>query len=91
MKMSHALLSAAVSGITLGLQAAVWAGPASAGQADSFDVATGSQLDMSDAGAKHACKGKNDCKSQGGCKSSKNGCKGKNDCKSQGGCRTDGK
>ena len=91
MKTSRATLSAAVSGITLGLQAAVWAGPASAAQTDTFDVRTGSQLDMSDAGAKHACKGQNACKGQGGCKASKNGCKGKNDCKGQGGCRTDGK
>jgi hypothetical protein len=88
MKTSRALLSAAVSGITLGLQAAVWAGPASAAPTDStFDIQTGSQLDTTDAGAKHACKGKNDCKGQGGCKASKNGCKGKNDCKGQGGCK----
>jgi hypothetical protein len=91
MKTSRATLSAAVSGITLGLQASVWAGPVSAAQTDAFDVGTASQLDMSDAGVKHACKGQNACKGQGGCKASKNGCKGKNDCKGQGGCRTDGK
>jgi hypothetical protein len=34
--------------------------------------------------------GKNDCKGQGGCKSSDNGCKGKNSCKGKGGCATDG-
>lgn len=37
---------------------------------------------------KHACKGQNDCKGQGG------GDKdnwGKNECKGKGGCRTDGK
>jgi hypothetical protein len=89
MKMSRALLSAAVSGITLGLQAAVFAAPASA--ARTIDVQTGTQLDMADAGAKHDCAGKNACKGQGGCKSSKNGCKGKNDCKGQGGCKTNGK
>jgi hypothetical protein len=38
----------------------------------------------------HSCKGKNDCKGKGGCKSSDNGCKGKNDCKGKGGCATDG-
>ena len=36
--------------------------------------------------AKHACKGHNECKGQGGCKSGANGCAGKNDCKGQGGC-----
>jgi hypothetical protein len=39
---------------------------------------------------KHSCKGKNDCKGQGGCSSSDNGCKGKNSCKGKGGCATDG-
>ena len=55
---------------------------------------------------KHACKGQNDCKGQGGgdkqhagkndckgtggCKSSDQGCKGKNSCKGKGGCATDG-
>jgi hypothetical protein len=34
---------------------------------------------------KHACKGLNDCKGQGGGKSW-----GKNDCKGKGGCATDG-
>ena len=35
--------------------------------------------------AKHSCKGKNDCKGQGGGKDA-----GKNDCKGKGGCATDG-
>jgi hypothetical protein len=39
-------------------------------------------------GAKHACKGMNDCKGKGGCASGNNGCKGKNDCKGKGGCAT---
>jgi hypothetical protein len=34
---------------------------------------------------KHACKGQNDCKGQGGGKNW-----GKNDCKGKGGCATDG-
>jgi len=34
---------------------------------------------------KHSCKGKNDCKGQGGGKDP-----GKNDCKGKGGCATDG-
>jgi hypothetical protein len=35
--------------------------------------------------AKHSCKGKNDCKGQGGGKNA-----GKNSCKGKGGCATDG-
>lgn len=38
--------------------------------------------------AKHACKGMNMCKGQGGCASGNNGCAGKNDCKGKGGCAT---
>jgi hypothetical protein len=37
--------------------------------------------------AKHACKGKNDCKGQGGGDAKH---AGKNDCKGQGACATDG-
>jgi hypothetical protein len=39
---------------------------------------------------KHACKGQNSCKGNGGCSASDNGCKGKNSCKGKGGCATDG-
>lgn len=39
---------------------------------------------------KHACKGQNSCKGNGGCKTEKNACKGQNECKGHGGCRTDG-
>lgn len=40
----------------------------------------------------HSCKGKNECKGQGGCKSGDNGCAGKNTCKGKGGCAVkDGK
>lgn len=34
----------------------------------------------------HACKGHNECKGQGGCKSGDKGCAGKNTCKGKGGC-----
>jgi hypothetical protein len=40
--------------------------------------------------AKHGCASKNDCKGQGGCKTSDGGCAGKNSCKGKGGCATDG-
>jgi hypothetical protein len=39
--------------------------------------------------AKHACKGMNSCKGQGGCATGDMGCKGKNSCKGKGGCKTD--
>ena len=40
---------------------------------------------------KHACKGLNSCKGQGGCAvEGKNTCKGQNECKGAGGCATDG-
>ena len=41
-------------------------------------------------GGTHSCKGANDCKGQGGCKTGDNGCKGQNSCKGKGGCKTDG-
>ena len=42
------------------------------------------------AAEKHACKGQNSCKGNGGCKTDKNECAGKNECKAAGGCATDG-
>jgi uncharacterized membrane protein len=39
---------------------------------------------------KHACKGQNSCKGNGGCKTERNACKGQNECKGLGGCATDG-
>ncbi|MGD0677103.1 MAG: hypothetical protein ABSC94_16940 [Polyangiaceae bacterium] len=38
--------------------------------------------------SKHACKGQNDCKGQGGCSTNDHGCRGQNTCKGQGGCKT---
>lgn len=50
---------------------------------------THDQGSSASASAKHACKGLNACKSQGGCAGGDNGCKGKNSCKGKGGCATD--
>jgi hypothetical protein len=36
---------------------------------------------------KMCCRGQNDCKGKGGCKTVNHDCKGKNDCKGNGGCR----
>ena len=37
---------------------------------------------------KHACKGKNSCRGQGGFQPGDQGCKGRNTCKGKGGCAT---
>jgi hypothetical protein len=34
------------------------------------------------------CKGLNECKGKGGCKTDNNDCAGKNECKGKGGCRS---
>ena len=79
----EALLSMAVAGL---LSGAFGAGcshekseaPAAAAKQDAKPAAM--------ALAKHACKGFNDCKGQGGCKSGDAGCASKNSCKAKGGC-----
>lgn len=38
--------------------------------------------------SKGCCKGMNECKGQGGCKTDQHDCMGKNDCMSLGGCKT---
>lgn len=45
---------------------------------------------MNHEAGKHDCKGHNECKGQGGCKTGDNGCKGKNSCKGHGGCKSEG-
>jgi hypothetical protein len=54
---------------------------------DSGSSAAPSATTPTAAGAKHACKGQNDCKGQGGCGTDKHACKGQNACKGQGGCK----
>ena len=49
------------------------------------DVTLGTMADAQKPLPKHACKGQNDCKGQGGGKNP-----GKNSCKGKGGCATDG-
>ena len=44
------------------------------------------QQKADDKAPKHICKGHNECKGQGGCKTDKNACAGKNECKGKGGC-----
>ena len=53
-------------------------------------AAAGAKVERLQAAGTHACKGANDCKGTGGCKTGDQGCKGKNSCKGKGGCKTDG-
>jgi hypothetical protein len=84
--MNSHLIAAAIAGIVLGASGIAQA-QTTYGSSLGGDV---QQLDSSDGGTKHACKGQNACKGQGGCKTDKHACKGQNACKGQGGCRTDG-
>ena len=43
--------------------------------------------DPTTASAKDCCKGQNECKNQGWCKTDKADCRGHNECKGQGGCQ----
>ncbi|MBK7399584.1 MAG: hypothetical protein IPJ34_25830 [Myxococcales bacterium] len=84
-RMSNALVAAAVSGILVGVTGCA-SSPAPAANNGAAMSGGSSAMPV----AKHACKGMNACKGQGGCKvEGKNACKGQNDCKGQGGCKTD--
>jgi hypothetical protein len=93
--MKALLLSAAMTGLLAGANAATTPVNSNSNSQTSVKASTGAASvllahnDDTDKD-KHACKGKNDCKGKGGCKSSDNGCKGKNSCKGKGGCATDG-
>ena len=82
--MSTTLIAAAISGIVLG-STNISTAHASA-QTASTRSSDAQQLDDK-SGAKHACRGQNECKGQGGCKTDKHACKGQNECKGQGGCK----
>jgi len=74
--MTSFLVAAAVSGLVAGAREG-----SSARHADLGGDSSAARLD------KHACRGQNECKGQGGCKTDKHACKGQNDCKGQGGCK----
>ena len=84
-------LAAAFAGLLGGTTARLNAQPASQGSISAVSASshpgvllTAQNQPAPEAG-KHSCKGKNDCKGQGGGKDA-----GKNDCKGKGGCATDG-
>jgi hypothetical protein len=82
MNISNTFLVAAVAGILSGV----------AGCANEPKAADPSAVSASGGAAqaveKHACKGQNSCKGNGGCKTENHGCKGQNSCTGQGGCKT---
>ena len=83
MKPSKAVIAgAAVAGLLTGSFAVRAYAASTSGHAG---VSLQTMADAEKALPKHACKGQNDCKGQGGGKNW-----GKNACKGQGGCATDG-
>lgn len=90
-KVSTVLAAAAVTGLFAGTSAK--ANVASTGTSISKTTASviaiaGTRAMLADdATTKASCKGQNDCKGKGGCKTDKHECKGHNDCKGQGGCK----
>ncbi len=80
-------LAAAFAGLLGGTAVRMNAQPQQAnGTAKAQTATAGAVLVAQDTDkTKHSCKGKNDCKGQGGGKNP-----GKNDCKGKGGCATDG-
>lgn len=78
-KTTSTILAAAVSGLFLGAATGCKSDEAMTSQASSMP----SQIE------KHACKGLNQCKGQGGCAvEGKHGCAGHNECAGHGGCAT---
>ncbi|WP_395743338.1 hypothetical protein [Prosthecobacter sp.] len=81
MSTKHIIAAAAFTGLLSGAYAVQ---PSSSQKAASPGVCIEKMADK----GQHVCRGHNDCKGQGGCKSGDNGCKGKNSCKGKGGCNT---
>jgi hypothetical protein len=78
-------LAAAFAGLIGGTSVRLNAQTAQSNGASLQAVHAGVLLAQDNPPPKHACKGQNDCKGQGGGKHP-----GKNDCKGKGGCATDG-
>lgn len=89
MNVSQSLLAAAFGGMVLGAATGCGGGSQSSPEPamqNAQPAGSAMPMAMDGGGAKHACKGQNDCKGKGGCKTDKHACKGQNDCKGQGGC-----
>lgn len=85
------VLTAAFAGLVAGTAARATAAPSGPGNQQNIDVAGQFSESAAKKVEKHACKGKNSCKGNGGCGSGDAGCAGKNTCKGKGGCATDSK
>ena len=86
MKVNKTIAAAALAGLFAGATASARAAMSTSSGTPGFGKASVNML----ADDKHSCKGQNECKGKGGCKTDDNGCKGKNSCKGKGGCATDG-
>lgn len=77
--LSKTIAQAASAGLLLGaISACGGSAPAAASPT--------AEPETANAGAKACCKGKNECKAQGSCKTASNDCAGQNECKGKGGC-----
>jgi hypothetical protein len=84
MNTTQQLLFAALSGALLGATACA-STPPNAESPQAMSAERDAPMAASD---KHGCKGQNECKGRGGCKTEHNACKGQNECKGRGGCST---
>jgi len=83
---SKSIAQAASAGLMLGAMTAACGGTAPPPTAPTASAEPEAVLPGAGAGAKECCKGKNECKGQGGCKTATNECAGLNECKLKGGC-----
>lgn len=78
--LSKTIAQAASTGLLLGAISAC------GGSAPPAASPASAEPETANAGAKACCKGKNECKAQGACKTASNDCAGQNECKGKGGC-----
>ena len=79
--LSKSIVSAASAGLMLG----ALSGCAEQQQKPAAAAPAGGGEPVAES-AKACCKGLNECKGKGGCRTDANDCAGKNDCKGKGGC-----
>lgn len=88
MEMAKTVALTAVSGLVFGLGGCGEKKEAAAPDGESTATPADTAAPAGESGAKACCKGNNECKAKGGCKTEKNECKGMNECKGAGGCKT---
>jgi len=82
---SKSIAQATSAGLMVGALTAACGGTTPPAESPGASPAT-PEPEAAAAGAKECCKGKNECKAQGGCKTATNACAGQNECKLKGGC-----